>query len=43
MQSGAVDAFFDYPAHPESTAVRVYGADQGLFENGSTPPSRRPC
>ena len=34
VQSGAVDAFFDYPAHPESTTVRVYGADQGLFENG---------
>ena len=34
VQSGAVDAFFDYPAQPESTTVRVYGADQGIFENG---------
>ena len=34
VQSGTVDAYFDYPAHPESTAVRVYGADKGLFENG---------
>lgn len=34
VQSGAVEAFFDYPAQPESAPVRVYGADQGLFENG---------
>ena len=34
VQSGTVEAFFDYPAQPESTAVRVYGADRGLFENG---------
>lgn len=34
VQSGAVEAFFDFPAHPENTAVRVYGADRGVFENG---------
>ncbi|WP_427004565.1 ABC transporter permease [Pseudarthrobacter sp. H2] len=34
VQSGAVDAYFDFPAHPESTAVRVYGTDKGIFENG---------
>jgi ABC-2 type transport system permease protein len=34
VQSGAVDAYFDFPAHPEATAVRVYGTDKGIFENG---------
>ena len=34
VQSGAVDAYFDFPANPESTAVRVYGTDKGIFENG---------
>lgn len=34
VQSGSVEAFFDFPAHPENTAVRVYGADKGVFENG---------
>ncbi len=34
VQSGAVEAFFDFPAHPESAAVKVYGADKGVFENG---------
>ncbi|MDD1475512.1 ABC transporter permease [Arthrobacter sp. H16F315] len=34
VQSGAVDAYFDYPARPESTAVRAYGVDKGIFENG---------
>jgi ABC-2 type transport system permease protein len=33
VQSGVVDAFFDFPAHPATETVRVYGADQGLFEN----------
>jgi ABC-2 type transport system permease protein len=33
VQAGAVDAFFDFPAHPATETVRVYGADQGLFEN----------
>lgn len=34
VQSGAADAFFDFPPHPENTAVEVYGADKGVFENG---------
>lgn len=34
VQSGTVDAYFDFPAHPESTAIRVYGTDTGIFENG---------
>jgi len=34
VQSGAVEAFFDFPAHPENAAVKVYGADKGVFENG---------
>jgi ABC-2 type transport system permease protein len=34
VQSGAVDAYFEFPTHPESTAVKVYGKDKGLFENG---------
>lgn len=34
VQSGTVDAYFEFPARPETTAVKVYGADKGLFENG---------
>ncbi|MBP1134790.1 ABC-2 type transport system permease protein [Arthrobacter sp. PvP023] len=34
VQSGAVDAYFEFPARPETTAVKAYGADRGLFENG---------
>lgn len=34
VQSGTVDAFFDFPANPDTTAVRAYGADKGIFENG---------
>jgi ABC-2 type transport system permease protein len=34
VQAGAVTAYFAFPANPETTAVRVYGKDQGIFENG---------
>ena len=34
VQSGAVDAYFEFPAHPEIAVVKVYGTDKGLFENG---------
>jgi ABC-2 type transport system permease protein len=34
VQAGTLDAYFDFPAHPGTEAVRVYGADRGLFENG---------
>lgn len=34
VHSGTVDAYFDFPATPESSAVRVYGTDKGIFENG---------
>jgi ABC-2 type transport system permease protein len=34
VKSGQVDAFFVYPADPSKQAIKVYGADQGLFANG---------
>ncbi|TAP38776.1 ABC transporter permease [Arthrobacter sp. S39] len=33
VRSGTVDAYFEFPADPATTEVKVYGADQGLFEN----------
>lgn len=33
VQSGSVDAFFEFPANPAKSPVNVYGADRGLFEN----------
>jgi len=33
VRTGSVDAFFDFPADPTTSAIRVYGVDQGLFEN----------
>jgi ABC-2 type transport system permease protein len=33
VQSGEVDAFFEFPANPATQHVQVHGADQGLFEN----------
>jgi ABC-2 type transport system permease protein len=33
VKEGAVDAYFEFPADPTSTAIKVYGADQGIFEN----------
>lgn len=33
VQSGTLDAFFDFPADPATQAVKVYGSDKGLFEN----------
>ncbi|HEY3437451.1 MAG TPA: ABC transporter permease, partial [Actinotalea sp.] len=34
VKNGTVDAYFAYPADPAKQAVRVYGADKGIFENG---------
>jgi ABC-2 type transport system permease protein len=34
VQSGALEAYFDFPARPDTEAVHVYGADKGIFENG---------
>ncbi|MCU1539853.1 MAG: transporter permease [Arthrobacter sp.] len=34
VQSGTVEAYFDFPARPDTEVVRVYGADKGIFENG---------
>lgn len=34
VKSGKVDAFFVYPAHPSQSAIEIYGADKGVFENG---------
>ncbi|MFF1252655.1 ABC transporter permease [Pseudarthrobacter sp. NPDC058329] len=33
VRTGAVDAFFDFPADPATAEIKVYGADAGLFEN----------
>ncbi|MCO4273839.1 ABC transporter permease [Pseudarthrobacter sp. HLT3-5] len=33
VRAGSVDAYFAFPANPASTEVKVYGADQGIFEN----------
>jgi ABC-2 type transport system permease protein len=35
VKSGAVEAFFAYPAHPSKSVVSVYGIDKGVFENGT--------
>ena len=34
VQSGTLEAYFDFPARPDTEVVRVYGADKGIFENG---------
>lgn len=34
VKSGKLDAFFSYPAHPSQTAIKVYGKEKGVFENG---------
>lgn len=34
VKAGSSEAFFAYPADPAKETVRVYGADQGLFQNG---------
>ena len=34
VQSGTLEAYFDFPARPDTDVVRVYGADKGIFENG---------
>src|SRR5450631_3642531 len=33
VKTGAVDAYFAFPADPARQPVRVYGADKGIFEN----------
>lgn len=34
VKSGKLDAYFDFPANPAKAHTRVYGADEGLFNNG---------
>lgn len=34
VKDGTVDAYFDYPADPTKDAIKVYGADEGIFANG---------
>ena len=34
VRSGKVGAYFSYPSDPVTEPTRVYGADQGVFENG---------
>ncbi|GAA4372969.1 ABC transporter permease [Paeniglutamicibacter cryotolerans] len=34
VKAGSIAAFFAYPADPTQQAIQVYGADQGVFNNG---------
>ncbi|MCB5280776.1 MULTISPECIES: ABC transporter permease [unclassified Arthrobacter] len=34
VKSGVSEAYFAYPAQPATEPVKVYGTDQGIFENG---------
>ena len=34
VKKGLTDAYFAYPAEPATQPVKVYGADEGIFENG---------
>ncbi|MET1086945.1 MAG: ABC transporter permease [Arthrobacter sp.] len=34
VKDGAAEAYFAYPADPATQPVKVYGQDQGIFENG---------
>lgn len=33
VQIGGTPAYFDYPADPKTQAIKVYGADAGVFQN----------
>ncbi|AIY01884.1 ABC transporter, permease protein [Arthrobacter sp. PAMC 25486] len=35
VKEGKLDAFFSIPANPTKEPVQVYGADQGIFKNGT--------
>jgi ABC-2 type transport system permease protein len=34
VKAGKLDAYFDYPANPVKQHVKVYGVDEGIFNNG---------
>jgi ABC-2 type transport system permease protein len=34
VKSGKLDAYFDFPANPAKDHTRVYGLDEGIFNNG---------
>ncbi|WP_394768299.1 ABC transporter permease [Lacisediminihabitans sp.] len=34
VKSGALDAYFAYPADPTKQTTKVYGVDEGIFQNG---------
>jgi ABC-2 type transport system permease protein len=34
VKKGVTDAYFAYPADPATQPVKVYGTDQGIFDNG---------
>jgi ABC-2 type transport system permease protein len=34
VKKGLADAYFTYPSDPAAQPVKVYGTDQGVFENG---------
>jgi ABC-2 type transport system permease protein len=35
VRAGTMNAYFAFPADPATQPVRVYGADRGIFENGT--------
>ncbi|MEP7194646.1 MAG: ABC transporter permease [Actinomycetota bacterium] len=35
VRAGTLAAYFAYPADPATQTIRVYGADKGIFENGT--------
>ncbi|MDQ0277784.1 ABC-2 type transport system permease protein [Arthrobacter silviterrae] len=35
VKAGTLNAYFSYPASPAKETVNVYGADQGIFKNGT--------
>ncbi len=35
VRAGTLDAYFAFPADPATQPVRVYGADKGIFQNGT--------
>lgn len=34
VKSGALDAYFAYPLNPTKQTTKVYGVDEGIFQNG---------
>jgi ABC-2 type transport system permease protein len=34
VKSGKIDAYFEYPDHPTTQTIKIFGVDKGVFENG---------